>query len=53
MTVRDKIKNKLIKLWFELAQMSVEEIDDGLTSADEAIALCRKLAAEGCVEWKI
>lgn len=49
MTVRDKIKNKLIKLWFELAQMSVEEIDDGLTSSDEAIALCRKLAAEGCV----
>ncbi|MBR1623416.1 MAG: glycoside hydrolase family 3 protein [Pseudobutyrivibrio sp.] len=34
---------------FELAQDSVSEIDDGLTTPEETKALCRLLAAEGCV----
>ncbi len=34
---------------FELAQESVAEIDDGLTSSEKTKALCRSLAAEGCL----
>ena len=49
MMFSEKIKNYVIKHFFELAQISVDEIDDGLTSSDETIALCRQLAAEGCV----
>lgn len=48
MNFRDSLMT-LLKRHDELAQYSVPEVDDGLTSAEETIALCRELAAEGCV----
>ena len=49
----DKVKMNIYRaIRNRLVQDSIEEIVDGLTSSDDTIALCRKLAAEGCVLLK-
>lgn len=37
---------------FDVAQASIDEIDDGLETPDDVKALCRKAAAEGCLLLK-
>lgn len=47
------IISEIIKLHNKLSQKSVFEVDDGITSCDEIIELCRKATAEGCVLLKM
>ena len=49
MSKLDKVKVKILKKIFSLAQESVEEINDGLSTDERTKSLCRQLAAEGCV----
>lgn len=44
-----KLKVFFVRKMFELSQDSIEEVEDGLTSSQDTVALCRRLAAEGCV----
>ena len=46
------IISEIIKLHNKLSQKSIFEVDDGITSCDEIIGLCRKATAEGCVLLK-
>ena len=42
----------MVKIANSVSQYSIDEIDDGLDSSDNAKALCRKAAAESCVLLK-
>jgi beta-glucosidase len=47
--LKKSIEKLLARVRFSLAQMGIEEIEDGLTTDEEFRKLCRKAAAEGSV----
>ena len=52
MSLKKAFNNLIVKIINKISQGSVSEINDGITSCDEIIALCREATAEGCVLLK-